>query len=296
MQVTSKVNTLDISWDRFKLALSKRTYIMGILNRTPDSFSDGGRFMNGEDAVNRVFEMVSEGADIIDIGGESTRPGAESVSIDLELERTIPIIKKVARKIDIPISIDTSKSEVAKEALKNGAAIINDITGLKGDLRMKEVAREFNVPVVIMHIKGTPRIMQLAPHYDSLIDEILDSLKKSIELAKSAGVDENKIIIDPGIGFGKTTQHNLEILNKLESFKVLNRPILIGVSRKSYIVNTLRESCIKDEDIEASGRLMGTASSCALCISKGANILRVHDVKQMVEVARIADAIIRSSE
>ena len=249
--------------------------------------------MKEEDAINRIFEMASEGADIVDIGGESTRPGAEAVSIEVELERTVPIIKKVASKLNIPISIDTSKSEVAKEALKNGAAIINDITGLKGDPRMVEVATDFDVPVVIMHIKGTPRTMQLNPYYDSLIDEILDSLKKSIKLAKNAGIDESKIIIDPGIGFGKTTRHNLEILNKLRAFKVLNRPILVGVSRKSYIVNTLRENRIKDEDIEASGRLMGTAASCALCISKGANILRVHDVKQMVEVARIADAIIR---
>ena len=249
--------------------------------------------MKEEDAINRIFEMASEGADIVDIGGESTRPGAEAVSIEVELERTVPIIKKVASKLNIPISIDTSKSEVAKEALKNGAAIINDITGLKGDPRMVEVATDFDVPVVIMHIKGTPRTMQLNPHYDSLIDEILDSLKESIKLAKNAGIDESKIIIDPGIGFGKTTRHNLEILNKLGAFKVLNRTILVGVSRKSYIVNTLRENRIKDEDIEASGRLMGTAASCALCISKGANILRVHDVKQMVEVARIADAIIR---
>jgi len=291
--VASKFNTLDISWGKFKLALSKRTYIMGILNRTPDSFGDGGRFMKEEDAIKRIFEMASEGADIIDIGGESTRPGAEPVTLDVELERTIPIIRKVADEIDIPISIDTSKSEVAKEALKNGAAIINDITGLRGDPRMAKVAADFDVPLVIMHIKGTPRTMQVNPHYDSLIDEISDSLKRSIELAKDVGVDENKIIIDPGIGFGKTVQHNLTILNNLESFRVLNRPILIGVSRKSYIVNTLKENNIKYSDIEASGRLMGTASSCAIGISKGANILRVHDVKEIAHVAKIADAIVR---
>lgn len=291
--MASKFNTLDISWGKFKLALSKRTYIMGILNRTPDSFGDGGRFMKEEDAIKRIFEMASEGADIIDIGGESTRPGAEPVTLDVELERTIPIIRKVADEIDIPISIDTSKSEVAKEALKNGAAIINDITGLRGDPRMAKVAADFDVPLVIMHIKGTPRTMQVNPHYDSLIDEISDSLKRSIELAKDVGVDENKIIIDPGIGFGKTVQHNLTILNNLESFRVLNRPILIGVSRKSYIVNTLKENNIKYSDIEASGRLMGTASSCAIGISKGANILRVHDVKEIAHVAKIADAIVR---
>lgn len=294
MQATDQFNALDISWDRFKLALSKRTHIMGILNRTPDSFSDGGRYIKEEDAIKRVLEMASEGADIIDIGGESTRPGAEAVSVKVELERTMPIIRKLAAKIEIPISIDTSKSEVAKEALKNGAAIINDITGLRGDPKMAEVAADFDVPVVIMHIKGTPRTMQANPYYDSLIDEILNSLKKSIELAKNAGIDENKIIIDPGIGFGKTAQHNLEILNNLDSLKVLKRPILAGVSRKSYIASTLKQNCIKDEDIETSGRLMGTASSCAICISKGANILRVHDVTEMAQVARIADAIIRS--
>ena len=293
-QVNNKVNALDISWGRFKLALSKRTYIMGILNRTPDSFSDGGRFMREKDAVERVLEMASKGADIIDIGGESTRPGAEPVAIDVELERTIPVIKKVAREIDVPISIDTHKSEVARAALKNGAAIINDITGLRGDPRMAEVAADFDVPVVIMHIKGAPRTMQINPQYNSLIDDILNSLKESIELAGKAGLDENKVIIDPGIGFGKTVEHNLEILNNLGLFKVLNRPILVGVSRKSYIANTLKENRISHEDIEGSGRLMGTASSCAISISKGANILRVHDVKEMVQVARIADAIVRS--
>ncbi len=294
MQVNNKVNAPDISWGSFRLALSKRTYIMGILNRTPDSFSDGGRFMREEDAVERVLEMTSKGADIIDIGGESTRPGAEPVAIDVELERTIPIIKKVAREIDVPISIDTHKSEVARAALKNGAAIINDITGLRGDPRMREVAADFDVPVVIMHIKGAPRTIQINPQYNSLIDDIIESLKESIELAGKAGIDENKIIIDPGIGFGKTVEHNLEILNNLGSFKILGRPILVGVSRKSYIANTLKENRISSEDIEGSGRLMGTASSCAISISKGANILRVHDVKEMVQVARIADAIARS--
>jgi dihydropteroate synthase len=291
MRVISKVDTPDITWGDYKLALSKRTYIMGILNRTPDSFSDGGRYMREADAVKRVFEMASEGADIIDIGGESTRPGAKPVSVEEELERTIPIIRKTAGRMNIPLSIDTSKSEVAGEALKNGASIINDITGLRGDPRMAEVAAEFDVPLVVMHIKGAPRTMQNNPAYEMLIDEILDSLRKSIELAGDAGVDENKIIIDPGIGFGKTVRHNLEILNSLESFKVLNRPVLIGVSRKSYIVKTLQQNLIKDEDIELSGRLLGTAASCAICIAKGANILRVHDVKEMVQTARIADAI-----
>jgi len=281
-------------WGRFKLALSERTHIMGILNRTPDSFSDGGMFMREEDAVRRVFEMASEGADIIDIGGESTRPGAEAVSAEVELERTIPVIKKTAGKIDIPISIDTSKPEVAEEALKNGAALINDVTGLKGSPRMAEVAAGFDVPLVIMHMRGTPRTMQINPRYGSLIDDIIEELKRSIGAAVRAGLDEKKIIVDPGIGFGKTTEHNLKILNELESFNVLGRPILVGVSRKSYIANTLKGRDIPERDIEKSGRMMGTASSCALAISKGASILRVHDVREMAEATAIAEAILRS--
>lgn len=281
-------------WGRFKLALSERTHIMGILNRTPDSFSDGGMFMREEDAVRRVFEMASEGADIIDIGGESTRPGAEAVSAEVELERTIPVIKKTAGKIDIPISIDTSKTEVAEEALKNGAALINDVTGLKGSPRMAEVAAGFDVPLVIMHMRGTPRTMQINPRYGSLIDDIIEELKRSIGAAVRAGLDEKKIIVDPGIGFGKTTEHNLKILNELESFNVLGRPILVGVSRKSYIANTLKGRDIPERDIEKSGRMMGTASSCALAASKGASILRVHDVREMAEATAIAEAILRS--
>ena len=281
-------------WGRFKLALSERTHIMGILNRTPDSFSDGGMFMREEDAVRRVFEMASEGADIIDIGGESTRPGAEAVSAEVELERTIPVIKKTAGKIDIPISIDTSKPEVAEEALKNGAALINDVTGLKGSPRMAEVAAGFDVPLVIMHMRGTPRTMQINPRYGSLIDDIIEELKRSIGAAVRAGLDEKKIIVDPGIGFGKTTEHNLKILNELESFNVLGRPILVGVSRKSYIANTLKGRDIPERDIEKSGRMMGTASSCALAASKGASILRVHDVREMAEATAIAEAILRS--
>ena len=264
---------------------------MGVLNITPDSFSDGGVFLDKKRAVARALEMARDGADIIDIGGESTRPLAKPVSASEELKRTIPVIKAVAKKLDVPISIDTYKSEVAAAALKNGAAMINDITGFGGDSRLASVAAEFGVPVVIMHIKGTPRTMQQDIHYESLIDDLLASLRESIDLAAKAGVAKDKIIIDPGIGFGKTTEHNVEILNNLESFKVLERPILVGVSRKSFIVNTLKKYNINDEDIKISGRLMGTASSAAISIMNGANILRVHDVKEMVQVARIADAI-----
>jgi len=276
---------------KLELDLSKRTYIMGILNRTPDSFSDGGLYMDEKEAIGRVFEMVSEGADIIDIGGESTRPGAEQVSVVEEMDRIIPIIRAVRQKIDVPISIDTYKAEVAREALKNGAVMINDITGLRGDSRMATLAAEYDVPIVVMHIKGTPRTMQQDIHYDSLLEEIIASLQDSIDLAVKSGVARNKIIIDPGIGFGKTTEHNLTILKNLGAFKALGYPILVGISRKSFIVNTLKKYSIHDRDIAAGGRLMGSASAAALSIANGANILRVHDVKEMVQVARIADAI-----
>ncbi len=276
---------------KFELDLSKRTHIMGILNRTPDSFTDGGLYMDEKEAIDRVFEMASEGADIIDIGGESTRPGAEPISVAEEMDRTIPVIRAVRLKIDVPISIDTYKAEVAREALKNGAAMINDITGLRGDDRMAKLAAEHGVPVVVMHIKGTPRTMQQDIHYDSLLEEIIASLQGSIDLAVKSGVNRNKIIIDPGIGFGKTTEHNLAILKNLGAFKALGYPILVGISRKSFILNTLKKCNINDADIISGGRLMGTASAAALSIANGANILRVHDVKEMVLVARIADAI-----
>jgi len=289
-----KVDPLDISWNGYELALSKRTFIMGILNRTPDSFSDGGLYMREEDAARRVMEMTSDGADIIDIGGESTRPGSAGITLEEELKRTIPIIKRTAPGINVPISIDTSKSEVAEEALRSGASIINDITGLKGDVNMAKVAARYGVPVVIMHMRGIPETMQIEPSYGSLLKEISQGLKESIKIAKRAGVDENKIIVDPGIGFGKTVRHNLEIINNLDSLNVHGRPILIGVSKKSFIAKTLKDSNIKEEDIESTGTLAGTIASCALCISKGANILRVHDVKEAVQAARTADAIVRS--
>ena len=265
--------------------LGERTHVMGVLNRTPDSFSDGGLYLNEGKALNRIREMVREGADIIDIGGESTRPGSMGVSLQEELDRTIPVIEKIADEIDVPISIDTSKPEVAREAIKKGASIINDITGFIGDPRMAEVAAEYDVACILMHIKGVPRSMQDNPYYEDVIGEITKSFEGSIEIARTAGVDGNKIIIDPGVGFGKTLNHNLAILNRLSEFLVLNKPILIGVSRKSFIGKAL--------NLDADERLMGTAASSAIAIANGASIIRVHDVKYMVEVARMADAIMR---
>jgi len=259
---------------------------MGILNRTPDSFSDGGNFLDEKKALRHIEQMVKDGADIVDIGGESTRPGAEQVSLKDELDRVIPVIRKAAANIDIPISIDTRKAEVAEAALEAGASIVNDITALQGDKEMRHVVAKHRVPVILMHMKGAPRTMQQSPVYEDLISEIISYLKYSIELAKDAGVPADSIIIDPGIGFGKTTEHNLSIIRNLGRLKSLGRPILIGTSRKSFIGGVLK--------LDVGRRLMGTAASVAISILNGANIIRVHDVKEMVEVARLADAVLNN--
>ena len=277
---------MKLSWSNFSLDFSKKTYIMGVLNVTPDSFSDGGLYLDKSLAVRRAHEMIEDGADIIDIGGESTRPGSEPVSLEEEIARTIPVIEALAKDIKVPISIDTYKAEVAKRALDAGASMVNDISGLRFDPDMPEVVSEYKVPVVIMHIKGTPKNMQVDPSYEALIPEIMDYLRISIRLAIKSGIDEDKIVIDPGIGFGKTFEHNLDIIKNLHKFTLLEKPILAGPSRKAFIGKILG-------DVPASERLEGTAAAVAISIFNGANILRVHDVKEMVKVARVADAIRR---
>ncbi len=270
------------------LELGSRTYIMGVLNVTPDSFSGDGVYQDVDKAVEIALKMVEDGADIIDIGGESTRPGADPVAIEDEVKRVIPVIKKLLKRISVPISIDTSKSEVAKQALDSGALIVNDITGLESDFRMAGIIREFDAKVVVMHIKGTPQAMQKSPNYGNLIVEIKNKLKSIIEKAVEFGIKKENIIIDPGIGFGKTLGHNLEILNRLSEFKELKQPILIGPSRKSFI-GTLTGA-------EPCDRVFGTAASVALAIRNGADIIRVHDVREMKQVALISDAISRSGD
>lgn len=277
---------MKLTWSNFSLDFSKKTYIMGVLNVTPDSFSDGGLYLDKSLAVRRAHEMIEDGADIIDIGGESTRPGSEPVSLEEEIARTIPVIEALAKDIKVPISIDTYKAEVAKRALDAGASMVNDISGLRFDPDMPEVVSEYKVPVVIMHIKGTPKNMQVDPSYEALIPEIMDYLRISIRLAIKSGIDEDKIVIDPGIGFGKTFDHNLDIIKNLHKFTLLEKPILAGPSRKAFIGKILG-------DAPASERLEGTAAAVAISIFNGANILRVHDVKEMVKVARVADAIRR---
>lgn len=268
----------------YQLDLGKRTFVMGILNVTPDSFSDGGLYDEPEKAVKRAFEMKEEGADIIDIGGESTRPGAKPCGVEEELKRVMPVVKKIIKEnIGLPISIDTSKSEVAKACLEEGANMINDISALECDLKMAEIIASYKVPVVLMHMQGTPQTMQENPHYECVVSEIILYLRQRIKIAQELGIDKEKIIIDPGIGFGKTLVHNLEILSKLREFRSLGRPILIGTSRKSFIGKVL--------DLPVEERLEGTAATIAVSILNGANIIRVHDVKAMSHIAKMVDAI-----
>ncbi|MEA3560923.1 MAG: dihydropteroate synthase [Candidatus Omnitrophota bacterium] len=275
----------------------KKTYLMGILNLTPDSFSGDGIYKlpaagRRPQVINRAVEiaeqMVRDGADIIDVGGESTRPGARGVDKKEEIARVMPVINKLVKRIKVPISIDTTKSEIAHLALDSGVSIVNDITGLRGDSRLVKIAAKYNAGIIIMHIKGRPRTMQKAPRYDSLISEIIGWLKKGIEIAHSAGIGQERTIVDPGIGFGKTTGHNLEILKRLREFKSLGRPILVGTSGKSLIGSILKTP--------VDQRLLGTAATVAVAIGNGADIVRVHDVRQMAQVARMTDAIIRNTD
>jgi dihydropteroate synthase len=271
-------------WRNFCFDFSKKTYIMGILNVTPDSFSDGGLYFDKSTAVKRAFQMVEEGADIIDIGGESTRPGSEPITIEEELMRTIPVIEAISKEAKIPLSIDTYKSEVAKRALDAGASMVNDISGLRFDPKMPEVVSEYKVPVVIMHIRGNPRDMQQNPVYEALIPEIMDYLRTGMIIARQAGISEDMIVIDPGIGFGKTFDHNLQVIHNLHELTLLEKPILIGLSRKAFIGKILG-------DIPVTERLEGAAAAISISIMNGANIIRAHDVKEIVKVAKVADAI-----
>jgi dihydropteroate synthase len=265
------------------ITLGERTLIMGILNVTPDSFSDGGRFHDMDDAVRHVLQMEADGADIIDIGGESTRPGAQPVDEKEELARVIPVIAACATKVRIPVSVDTYKSTVAKQAIEAGAVIVNDISGLRYDPRLAPLVATTGAGIVLMHIKGTPRNMQQDPQYNNLLEDIRLYLQQSREMAVSAGVAGDSIVIDPGIGFGKRMEHNFQIIQELASLAVLKCPILVGPSRKSFIGNTLK--------LPVDQRVEGTAAAVTACILNGAHIVRVHDVKEMKRVAVIADAI-----
>ncbi|MFP4599203.1 MAG: dihydropteroate synthase [Persicimonas sp.] len=265
------------------LAFGGRFYVMGVLNITPDSFSDGGQFLEPQDALERALEMADAGADIIDIGGESTRPGADPVDLAEELERVVPIIEALSAQTDIAISVDTYKSAVARAAVEAGAHIVNDISGLGFDDQMAEVVADTGCALVLMHVRGTPRTMHSDVDYEDLVGDIHDYFSRRLEVAYRAGVADNQIVLDPGVGFGKTQTHNLRLLRDLHQFFDLDCPLLVGTSRKSFIGNILD----KPED----QRVWGTAATVACSLYAGADIVRVHDVAEMADVVRVTEAI-----
>ncbi len=275
----------------------ERTYIMGVLNVTPDSFSDGGRYLDPERAVERALEMQAQGADIIDVGGESTRPGSERIGADEELKRVKPVLEEICDKLSVPVSIDTYKSEVAEAAIRAGAAMINDISALRFDSGMVNVVKEYDVPVVLMHMKGTPKGMQENPHYDDVMHEIISFLHERKEFAVNNGIDGEKIIVDPGIGFGKRTgkgiEDNCEIIGRLRELKVLGSPILVGPSRKTFIGNVCSDD---DKPLPVDRRIEGTLAAVALSAVNGADIVRVHDVAEARRCLKLVDSIIRKTQ
>ncbi|MBN1973315.1 MAG: dihydropteroate synthase [Sedimentisphaerales bacterium] len=274
-----------VQWPKGKLDFSEGCIIMGILNVTPDSFSDGGQFFDSEKAITHGLEMASQGAAIIDIGGESTRPGSEPISTKQQIERVTPVIKALCEKIDIPISIDTFNVEVAKAALDAGASMINDITALS-DKRMGELAAKYEVPVVLMHMQGMPATMQAEPKYKNVVQEVLEYLLKRANLAEKAGVPKERIFIDPGIGFGKTLEHNLELLRNIDKFVATDYRVLAGTSRKSFIGKITGKTI-------PSERIFGTAATVALCAASGVSIARVHDIPQISDVLKITNALLK---
>jgi len=285
------MNVLKIGCKKFELG--KRTIIMGVLNVTPDSFSDGGEHFSVDDAVKHAFSMEKNGADIIDIGGESTRPGATSISVKEEMDRIIPVIEQIIGEVSVPISIDTYKSEIAKNALDLGVDMINDISALQVDKNLAGIVAEYEVPICLMHMKGNPKSMQINPVYDDVVKEIYDFLKERAEFAIFCNIKKENIIVDPGIGFGKRTggeiEDNCEILRRLYELKDLGFPIMIGASRKKFIVNV----CGDDDPLPVSDRLEGSLAAACLAVANGADIVRVHDVKETRRCVDLVDCIIR---
>ena len=270
-----------------RLELGRRTLVMGVLNVTPDSFADGGRFFDRDRAIERGLTMAGEGADIIDVGGESTRPFSEPVSADEEMERVLPVIEALAGEVDVPVSIDTTKAEVARAALAAGALMLNDVSALRFDPGMAGVAAESGAPLIVMHMKGTPGDMQKDPRYDDLIGEIRVFLEGVVQEAVQAGVRREQILIDPGIGFGKTFDHNLQLIRDLDRLSVVGRPLVLGCSRKAFIGHILGK--------EADDRDPGTMAAVAAGVLNGAHVVRVHNVAMAVDAVRIVDAVKRGS-
>ncbi|MFL6519307.1 MAG: dihydropteroate synthase [Chthoniobacterales bacterium] len=267
--------------------LSARSLIMGVLNVTPDSFSDGGEFFTTDKAVEQGQRMAADGAQIIDVGGESTRPGAAAVSVGEELARVIPVIEKLRGSVSALLSIDTSKAAVARAALEAGATIINDVTGGRADPEMFALAAEHKAAVILMHMQGTPRTMQLAPHYDDVVDEVANFFRQQYERALECGLDAMAIAFDPGIGFGKTVEHNLALLAHFERLRVHERPLVVGVSRKSSLGKMIGSQAMED-------RLAPTIAFTALLRERGANVFRVHDVKENAAALRVTEAFLET--
>lgn len=280
-----------LEFGNFQLDLGTRACIMGILNVTPDSFSDGGRFQDFDAAVDQGIRLAEQGAHILDIGGESTRPFSKPVSVQEEIDRVVPVIETLSQKITIPISIDTVKSRVAEAALDAGAAIINDISAFEMDPGMADVAARYQVPVILMHMKGTPETMQANPVYDDLMQEIRDYLAARAGYAVSKGIEKSNIILDPGIGFGKTVHHNLQLIKCLETIVELGYPVLMGPSRKSFIRNILAKAGTTPPVDDPDQIENGTLAAVGACLTHGAHIVRVHDVQRTVAFTRIFDAI-----
>jgi dihydropteroate synthase len=266
------------------LVLGERTLVMGVLNVTPDSFSDGGLYLDSPGAVARALEMERAGADIIDVGGESTRPGADSISASDEMRRILPVLEKLRGRLKIPISIDTSKAEVAEAAAYQGAEIINDVTALRADPRLAEIAAKRSLPLILMHMRGDPRTMQKRPFARDVMRDVSTDLRHAVGVARRAGVPKSQIVLDPGIGFGKSAAQNYELLQKLPELARLGHALLVGTSRKSFLAKV--PGSAPDAD-----RIWGTAATVAASIFGGAHIVRVHDVAEMVQVARVTDAV-----
>jgi dihydropteroate synthase len=272
-----------IKLGRKTVDLGRRTYVMGILNVTPDSFSDGGRFLEPSAALDHAAAMAEEGADFIDIGAESTRPGSRSVPAKEQLARLLPVLRAVKKRVGVPVSVDTTSAFVARTALREGADMVNDVSALAGDERMPAVVARAGVPCILMHMKGKPRTMQENPEYSDLMAEVTGFLASALERGEAAGIERTQLLVDPGIGFGKTVAHNLEILRRLAELKSLGSPIIVGPSRKRFIGAV--------SDSPPGERLEGTIAACVLAAANGANVLRVHDVKPVVKALKLADAV-----
>ena len=283
-----------LKWGSHRLELGERTCVMGVVNVTPDSFSDGGRFYSPDAAIDQGEKLIADGADILDIGGESTRPFSDEVSERDELERVIPVIEVLAGRTGIPISIDTTKAAVARRALEAGASIINDVSALRVDPQMTAVAVEFDVPVMLMHMLGTPKTMQESPVYDDVVADIKQFLDQAVSKAVNAGIARERIIIDPGIGFGKTLEHNLLLINNVFGLQTIDLPILIGPSRKAFLRNLLKEEGIEDISPDLPIVETGTQAAVAVAVTRGAHIVRVHDVADTRATVKIVDAIVNA--